>query len=395
MRNFLTAARAAFAVSISGLLCCAAAAAATPQASSIDLAVLSKIVGAQKSQAAAARTQSASKLTPIVAAPGTAQGSETFANEFRAYPPSCLNSPLPFGLWQADPNALQAQVTLPGDPISPDADEQRYTEVVTITAFRVICTSGLSATLVEIDRSSNGSNGLYPIVPSITVTQGNITDAAIRVADDPNTFFSAIYAGSPLYASDVFILENYYSPSLAQFNYNQAFTLTVNNLITTDPHGIVTFTMPQYGPPANPVPLPISGYMSSAWYDPAHSGEGMMIQVFEDGNTTTRTFFAAWYTYNTDGTPVWLSAQLDFPIISAGQYVNALTNVPTYYVTGGAFAGGPKATANNWGTMSFSFPDCNTLSFSFNGSTGTQIGPSGSGIRTWKRLANINSLVCK
>lgn len=398
MRNFLTAARAAFAVSLSGLLC-AAAGATTPQASSqINLEALNKILSAQKTQASAARA-STSKGASIVAAPGATQANETFANPFRAYPPSCLNSPLQFGMWANDPHALQAQVTLPGDPISTNAGERAYTEPVLITVFRVTCTSGLSATLIELDRTSNGgTNGYYPVVPDITVTQGTASDVAIRMADDPNTFFSTVYAATPLFSGDIFVLENYYSSQSAQFDYNQAFTLTVNNLITNDPNGVVTYQMPQYAPPASPPPLPISGYLSSAYYDSAHSGEGLMLEVYDNGDLTTRTFFAAWYTFDPLGLPFWLSAQVSFPIVNSNsQYINSLQNVPTYYVTNGGFAGnfGAKATANNWGTMSFSFPDCNTITFTYNGNTGNVQGPSGSGTRTWKRLANINSLACK
>jgi hypothetical protein len=398
MRNFLTVARAALAMSISGLLCCVAANAAAPQASSsINLEALNKILGAQKSQAAAARGLTLSKSDSIVAAPGTTKASESFENPYRAYPPSCLNSPIQFGMWANDPGALQAQITLPGDPLSPVAGERTYTEPVVVTVFRVTCTSGLAATLIEFDRTSTGgTNGYYPVVPSITVTQGSASDVAVRMADDPNTFFSTVYAATPLYASDVFVLENFYNPQSFQFNYNQAFTLTVDSLIpNTD---AVPYAMQAYAPPASPAPLPISGYLSSAYYDAAHSGEGLMVEIYDNGDLTTRTFFAAWYTFDPLGLPFWLSAQISFPIVnSGGQLINGLQNVPTFYVTNGGFAGnfGAKATANNWGTMNFSFPDCNTIVFSYTGNTGSVQGPSGSGTRTWKRLANINSLSCK
>jgi hypothetical protein len=46
--------------------------------------------------------------------------------------------------------------------------------------------------------------------------------------------------------------------------------------------------------------------------------------------------------------------------------------------------------------MSFSFPDCADLTFSYH-STTTALpnGPTGSGTRLWQRLADVNGLVCQ
>ena len=405
MRNLPRVARWSVAASLSlGLLFSATsfAAESAPKSglSASDVANAHRIVASQKKLAATARTPSASGS--LVAAPGTAAPHELFANALRSYPPSCLNSPIDLNLWKNDPNALQAHITLYGDPLYPDTGEQNYSEDVVFTLFRVVCSGGFSATLLEIDRVSPlPSSGYYPIFPSITVpvqVNGQTQDFPIRLADDPNTFFAATYASSPLYSTDVYVLENYYSDSITQIDYNQAFHLVVDNLNTTDPNEFTTFPLSAYTPPASPAPLPISGYMSSAWYDPAHSGEGIMTQIYDNGDSTTRTLFVAWYTYDTNGVPLWLAAQTTFPIRSgtdSGEFTNSLTNVPVSYVTGGGFGGGAKATSKSWGTMSFQFPNCNSMTFTYNGSTGTATGPSGAGTRTWQRLANINNLTCQ
>jgi hypothetical protein len=345
-------------------------------------------------QALAARGHTA----PSAQAAGGTKPAEAFANPVRAYPPSCLEAPMALGLWQRQPNeALTAQVLLPGDPTSSDAGEQAYSEYVNVYVFRVVCSGGKSATLLEIDRSSanEGNATRYPTFPSVTVTQGSAVDYPIRLADDPNTFFTATYALTPLIDSNVYVLENYYSNSTPQFDYNQPFTLYVDNLLTGGFHQTVSFPLPTY----NPVnyadaaqPLPISGYLSSNWYDPNHSGEGMLVQVYDIG-TTQRFFSAAWYTFDPLGLPFWLIAAGS---INIGD--RAVNNLPTYYYTGGGFAGNFGASANQkpWGTMSFQFPDCNTMVFSYSGSTDSQTnGPRGSGTRTWTRLANINGIVCE
>ena len=132
--------------------------------------------------------------------------------------------------------------------------------------------------------------------------------------------------------------------------------------------------------------------MSSAYYDPAHGGEGLVVEIYDNGDNATRTIFASWYTYDTVGLPFWLVAQGSMPLST-----NNLANVPVYYYTGGGFAGDfSSVNSNNWGTMSFSWPDCNTLNFTFSGATDASIGgPSGSGSRTWKRLSEINGLNCE
>ena len=101
-----------------------------------DWAAVSKIRAAQEAQAAAAN---AAKVK------SSAGAKELYINPEHAYPPSCLNNPVPLQyVLSGDPNALQAQVTLPGDPISTDPSEVSYQETDTIYVWRVAC-SGCGA----------------------------------------------------------------------------------------------------------------------------------------------------------------------------------------------------------------------------------------------------------
>ena len=65
--------------------------------------------------------------------------------------------------------------------------------------------------------------------------------------------------------------------------------------------------------------------------------------------------------------------------------------------TGGGFAGDfSSVTSNDWGTMSFTFPSCGTVNIAYSGQTDPAIaGPTGSGSRTFTRLADINALNCE
>ena len=134
--------------------------------------------------------------------------------------------------------------------------------------------------------------------------------------------------------------------------------------------------------------------MSSSYFDPAHGGEGFVLEVYDNPGGTTRTVFAAWYTYDPLGLPFWLIGQ---GVINVG--ANVMTGAPVYYYTNGGFAGDFGATVDShpWGTITMSFANCNTLNFSYNGATDPNVvdGPAGSGTRTWVRLADINGLNCE
>jgi hypothetical protein len=117
-----------------------------------------------------------------------------------------------------------------------------------------------------------------------------------------------------------------------------------------------------------------------------------MIQVFDNSDNATRTLFAAWYTYDQNGLPFWIAAQ---GVAAYGS--TTFANVPVYYYTGGGFAGNfTSVTSNNWGTMSFTFPSCGTVNITYSGQTDPSIGgPTGSGSRTFTRLADVNALNCE
>jgi hypothetical protein len=383
-------------VATAALAVAALAQAATGAASAlsqVDLARAQQVRAQMQAQANQAKA-AAQKPTVAGAKPGNVKPAELFANPDRAYPPSCLNSPMPLGMWQSDPNVIAKQIFLIGDPYAGGA-EAGYLEKVTVNLFRVACSGGKSATLLEIDRPSTASTTYYPTLPAISVAQGS-NNIYIRLANDPNTFFSTNYSLDPLTQSDVFVLENFYGGSV-QLDYNQAFTLTVDNLNNSDPNRINTFSMPAYNPAqyaAASQPLPISGYLTGAWYDPNHSGEGIQVEVGEQGTpgaANDRYIVMAWYTYDTSGVPYWLYGEGSF---TSGDRQALVTMV---YSTGGGFAGNfGSANTPTWGTVNVQFPNCNTMQFNYQSASGLPAGvPYGQGAKTWTRISRINGLTCQ
>ena len=221
-----------------------------------------------------ASTQAALATTRNAAAPGKTRPNDVFANPNRAYPASCLVDGLPFGVFQqspSDPAALQQQMILPGDPAACGGTDPEctYTEQVTVSVWRVPCSADSaghpqSAVLFEIDRQCdpNCDPSLYPTFPLVLATQGN-NSLYIRLATDQNTWYSTTYVNSPIVQSNIWVLENYLGGAV-QFNYNQAFALNLDN-------NTIDFSVPAYNPAqyaANSFTLPISGYMTSNWFDP-------------------------------------------------------------------------------------------------------------------------------
>ena len=375
--------------------------AAVPAVSAKPLADLAQAqqVRAQMQAQVTSSKSAAAKAGVAGAKPGSPTTAELYANPDRAYPPSCLSSPIPFGLWQNDPNFRHVQIALPGDSLTNDAGERAYAETVDAYVFRVACTSGQSATLLEIDRPANmdGNSTRYPTLPAVYVTQNGVQDYVVRLANDPNTFFSTNYALNPLINSDVFVLENFYGGSV-QFNYNNAVIVTIDNLfVDQTKRQIIDSSLPMYNPAqyaAASQPLPISGYMTGNWYDKAHSGEGIQVEVGElqaSGSTFPRYISIAWYTFDSTGVPYWLFGS---GVFNAG---DTSATVTLGYSSGGSFAGsGASATQALWGTFNVRFPSCNSMQFTYQSAAGLPAGvPTGSGTKSWTRLTQMNGLTCQ
>ncbi len=357
---------------------------------------------------------------------GAVQPKELVANSYRAYPASCLSYPLP-----AAPSGptFTNTVTLNAYNSFDPSSGKIYTEDVTITIWRVACgntsvniVSGslpaynpygnvagpVSVTLMRIQRSpgSDHSKIYYPTFPAVHIAQGSTTfdnpndTDFVRVASEPNTVVADTQIYAPIIDSTTYVLENYPVATLGYFYFNNAFRVRFDNFIYA---GVVTrqfFTdVADYSPtssdyPAAFQPLPISGYMTGSWYDPAHGGEGILSDVLENSDGVTRTFVATWYTYDQAGLPFWLIAQGNLNIGDT-----QVQNMTVQYLTGGGLGGTftPPLARPIWGTMTVQFIDCNTMMFSYSGSAAAVNGPvsNGNQTRTWTRIGNINSLTCQ
>ncbi|HOV59179.1 MAG TPA: hypothetical protein PLN91_14970 [Rhodanobacteraceae bacterium] len=347
------------------------------------------------SRAAAVQRSGTAALT---AAATASEPSPPFANSYRAYPPSCLADPLPFDTPTEAPRYAKTVRLASYRP----SDGTYGVEDVTITLWRVPCSSSgqfyNSATLLAIDRvASQEGKTPYPLFPGVALTQGNNTLKLVRVASEPNTVLSHTNVDSPLLVSQVFVLENFASTdsTTAYFDFNLPFTITFYNYFAGDTGQSIS--VPTYSPTQATFPnafrnVPISGYLSGNWSDPAKGGEGMTVQVLElPGNTTQYLFTFAWFTYDPSGLPYWLFGGATVPAGTRGPIT-----VDTVYSPGGSFVGGASVgTLPKWGTVSFSFPDCGRMNFTATKSTTAAGTPGSTGVgvsRQWSRFIGTDPL---
>ncbi|HPG93879.1 MAG TPA: hypothetical protein PLR28_04910 [Dokdonella sp.] len=325
------------------------------------------------------------------------------ANPSRAYPPSCMADPLPDQTsgptYTATVNLAQYNVNTGG---------VSTTEAVTIRIWRVVCSSSVfvtSATLMRIQRNVqlDGRTDFYPLFPGIRVSQGGVgfgdTDFPrniLRATIEPNTVLADTLVDTPIVDSMTFVLENYDSSQTSLFDFNLSFGLRFDNFFTSNNQFFLN--VPSYTPTSGTYPdafrdLPISGYLGTNWYDPSASGEGIVLQVYERANDTENLVVSySWSAYDPSGVPFWLFGQVDIPRGAR------IASSPMAYRTGGGLGGnsGQASAPIIWGSATVSFPDCNTMVLSYASNPGLPAGiPTGSGTRTWTRVAGVNGLACE
>ncbi len=104
--------------------------------------------------------------------------------------------------------------------------------------------------------------------------------------------------------------------------------------------------------------------LSGAWYDPAASGQGFMVDLSPNSDGTASAF-GGWFTFTFEGAlneayPIWFSFQGK---VSFGE-LPAFVDI--YYTEAGKFDSGPKVSPTKVGQGSLVFADCTHATFSYN-----------------------------
>ena len=134
----------------------------------------------------------------------------------------------------------------------------------------------------------------------------------------------------------------------------------------------------------------IAGYISGNWFNVDQEGSGFQIEATNtmDAASGLPVMLAIWFTYTPDGSSRnWIYAQ--------GTYdrTKATTTLPAFLSAGGKFPPSIQTsdvTADPWGTLTFTFTDCDHGTASWN-----SIVPGyGSGSLPIVRLTSIDGAVC-
>lgn len=151
-------------------------------------------------------------------------------------------------------------------------------------------------------------------------------------------------------------------------------------------HG--TITVNSVAPP--PPSIKLGGYLSGNWYDASQSGHGFELEFTSQPSDTPgqNALVAYWYVYTPDGSGQnWIFAYGGYDATS-----NTVT-VPAFLFGGTKFPPlfDPNAvTQTAWGTLTFTFADCNNGTASWT----SNITGYGSGSMPITRITNVAGTVC-
>jgi len=97
--------------------------------------------------------------------------------------------------------------------------------------------------------------------------------------------------------------------------------------------------------------------LTGTWWDSSRAGEGWVLEFGWVGSNLN--LFAAFYTYDSEGNQIWLTAQ--------NTAINGLAVTVNIYITSGAKWGSDFNSADvalvQWGTGTFTFPTCESATF--------------------------------
>jgi streptogramin lyase len=128
------------------------------------------------------------------------------------------------------------------------------------------------------------------------------------------------------------------------------------------------------------IAVPVEPSFSGAWFDPLQSGHGLFVEVLPDSR-----FLAWWFTFAPDGGQAWFGG--------VGTYSGSTATITQVALTtGGRFIPNfnpATITQTLWGTLTFTFDDCNHGRVDFDSVIGF-----GTGSMPLTRLTQIDGTTC-
>ncbi len=108
-------------------------------------------------------------------------------------------------------------------------------------------------------------------------------------------------------------------------------------------------------PPPPPPPAVLGPGFTGAWFNPAQDGHGVFLEVLPENRMV-----AAWYVFTPGAQQAW--------VVGVGTIVGNTASVPVQIASGTSFPPNfnpAQVARTNWGTLNFTFSDCNNGSMAF------------------------------
>ena len=140
----------------------------------------------------------------------------------------------------------------------------------------------------------------------------------------------------------------------------------------------------------SPTPAPIGPTTSGAWYNTQQGGHGFLVEILPNN-----VFLAVWFVFTPDGSQQsWVYAQTTYdPTKNTVTISSANPNDDLFVSSGGMFPPNfdkTKVTRTPWGSITFTFTDCNNATVQWN----STVPGYGTNSLALSRLSGIAGLDC-
>ena len=130
----------------------------------------------------------------------------------------------------------------------------------------------------------------------------------------------------------------------------------------------------------------LSEAFDGAWFDPAASGRGVLIDFIPNAQRAGGTLFAADFVYDNAGNPFWITLQQNW-----SEFQNTSTTVPIFRSAAGTCPA-PGTSANTQiGTATFTINSCNSITVSYAMNAGSGLANR---TQTLQRLGAADGAAC-
>lgn len=306
-------------------------------------------------------------------------------NPYTPYPPGCVTLPdLQAALYGDHAvKVFEGQI----EQFNAAVPESGTMIAIDLSVYRVACADhNRSIVMVELSIPAwLRSMGASIWVPGVSVYHGEDSSSYVdmRLNREPNSWDDGRYPGfneilggrddDMMDGNDgpwLFVLDNYSSENLQSSvmspkDYNDdlviAFPGGMNPYLVTVPSTDSLFSAS--------ASMPLSGRLSGTWIDEGASDQGFVLTVSEMVPNiipepsglleSPLLMFFSWYTFDVDGSMLWLAGNAEFQIGATS------VTVPLVRVTNGEFMGSKAAEREVVGSAIITGVNCNDLAFDY------------------------------